>query len=65
MYCTRIFKENDKSGYSELIRQLSLSGIKYEVVRIKKAHLTTTPVKQRYSAIVCWEENVQTLETEE
>jgi hypothetical protein len=65
MFCTRIFKENDKIGYNELIRQLSLRTIKYEVVRTKKAHLSTTPKNQRYSAIVSWEENVQALEAEE
>ena len=57
MYCTRIFKQNDPN-LTELLRTLSLKNVKYELLRVKKAHLTLVPEDRKFSAIVSWEETL-------
>jgi hypothetical protein len=57
MYCTRIFKPNDPN-LTELLRTLSMNNVKYELLRVKKAHMTMIPEDRKYSAIVSWEETI-------
>lgn len=54
MYCTRIFKLDQEQDMKNLIHNLSMTGLDFDVIRTKKVNLMATPKNQQYKAVVCW-----------
>ncbi len=54
MYYTRRFKISQEAEYKALIDKLKERNIEYEVLKLKKIHMNTTPQNQKFRAIVSW-----------